>query len=91
MADKENKFLSEIKNQVIAGIGLVIAAGFGIFITNMEAWFTPTEKEEPVKVAVQDTTKTNEPKIIINIPESKERVKVIEVPVEKKEEEKISW
>ena len=36
MAKKENKFFSEIKNQIIAGVGLVIAAGFGIFITNME-------------------------------------------------------
>ena len=35
MAKKENKFFSEIKNQIIAGVGLVIAAGFGIFITNM--------------------------------------------------------
>ena len=47
MADKENKFFSEIKNQIIAGVGLVIAAGFGIFITNMESWFAP--KEEPPK------------------------------------------
>jgi len=42
MSDKkENKFFSEIKNQIIAGVGLVIAAGFGIFITNMEGWLSP--------------------------------------------------
>ena len=50
MAKKENKFFSEIKNQIIAGVGLVIAAGFGIFITNMEGWLSP--KEEPTPVVV---------------------------------------
>jgi hypothetical protein len=89
MADKENKFFSEIKNQIIAGVGLVIAAGFGIFITNMESWFSP--KEEPQNVVVQDSVKVEQPNIIINIPEQKPKVIVKEVPVEKKEEEKISW
>ena len=87
MADKENKFFSEIKNQIIAGVGLVIAAGFGIFITNMESWFSPSE--EPQNVVVQDSVKVEQPNIIINLPEQKPKVIVKEV--EKKEEEKISW
>ena len=87
MADKENKFFSEIKNQIIAGIGLVIAAGFGIFITNMESWFSPSE--EPTPVVVQDSIQ--KPQIIINnIVEKKEEPKVIVKEVEKKEEE-ITW
>ena len=88
MSDKkENKFFSEIKNQIIAGVGLVIAAGFGIFITNMESWFSP--KEEPTPVVVQDSIQ--KPQIIINnIVEKKENPKVIVKEVEKKEEE-ITW
>ena len=89
MAKKENKFFSEIKNQIIAGVGLVIAAGFGIFITNMESWFSPSE--EPQNVVVQDSVKVEQPQIIINnIVEKKEAPKVIVKEVEKKEDE-ITW
>ena len=88
MSDKkENKFFSEIKNQIIAGVGLVIAAGFGIFITNMEGWFKP--KSEPVPTVVQDSIQ--KPQIIINnIVEKNEPPKVIVKEVEKKEDE-ITW
>ena len=88
MSDKkENKFFSEIKNQIIAGVGLVIAAGFGIFITNMEGWLSP--KEEPTPVVVHDSIQ--KPQIIINnIVEKNEPPKVIVKEVEKKEDE-ITW
>ena len=86
MAKKENKFFSEIKNQIIAGVGLVIAAGFGIFITNMEGWLSP--KEEPTPVVVQDSIQ--QPQIIINNIVEKEKPQVIIKEVEKKEEE-ITW
>jgi hypothetical protein len=87
MAKKENKFFSEIKNQIIAGVGLVIAAGFGIFITNMESWFSPSE--EPTPVVVQDSIQ-KPPQIIINNIVEKEKPKVIVKEVEKKEDE-ITW
>lgn len=88
MSDKkENKFFSEIKNQIIAGVGLVIAAGFGIFITNMEGWLSP--KEEPAPVVVQDSIPA-QPQIIINNIVEKKEPKVIIKEVEKKEEE-ITW
>ena len=87
MSDKkENKFFSEIKNQIIAGVGLVIAAGFGIFITNMESYLGP--KEEPTPVVVQDSIQ--QPQIIINNIVEKEKPKVIIKEVEKKEDE-ITW
>ena len=88
MSDKEeNKFFSEIKNQIIAGVGLVIAAGFGIFITNMEGWLSP--KEEPKPVVVQDSIPA-QPQIIINNIVEKKEPKVIIKEVEKKED-KITW
>ena len=88
MSDKkENKFFSEIKNQIIAGVGLVIAAGFGIIITNMESYFGP--EEEPAPVVVQDSIQ-KPPQIIINNIVEKEKPTVIVKEVEKKEEE-ISW
>ena len=89
MSDKkENKFFSEIKNQIIAGVGLVIAAGFGIFITNMEGWFKP--KPAPTPVVVQDSIPAQPQIIINNIVEKKESPKVIIKEVEKKEDE-ITW
>ena len=88
MAKKENKFFSEIKNQIIAGVGLVIAAGFGIFITNMEGWLSPSE--EPTPVVVQDSIQKPPQIIINNIVEKKEAPKVIVKEVEKKEEE-MTW
>ena len=88
MSDKkENKFFSEIKNQIIAGVGLVIAAGFGIFITNMEGWLSL--KEEPTPVVVQDSIPAQPQIIINNIVEKKEAPKVI-IKEEKKEDE-ITW
>ena len=89
MSDKkESKFFSEIKNQIIAGVGLVIAAGFGIFITNMESYLGP--KEEPAPVVVQDSIQKPPQIIINNIVEKKEAPKVIVKEVEKKEDE-ITW
>lgn len=89
MSDKkENKFFSEIKNQIIAGVGLIIAAGFGIFITNMEGWFKP--KPEPAPIVVQDSIPAQPQIIINNIVEKKENPKVIIKEVEKKEDE-ITW
>ena len=86
MAKEENKFFSEVKNQIIAGVGLVIAAGFGIFITNMESYFGP--EEEPAPVVVQDSIQ--KPQIIINNIVEKEKPTVIVKEVEKKEDE-ITW
>jgi len=87
MSDKkENKFFSEIKNQIIAGVGLVIAAGFGIFITNMEGWLSP--KKEPTPVVVQDSIPAQPQIIINNIVEKKEPPKVI---VKEKKEDEITW
>lgn len=88
MSDKkENKFFSEIKNQIIAGVGLVIAAGFGIFITNMESYLGP--KEEPAPVVVQDSIPA-QPQIIINNIVEKKEPKVI-IKKEEKKEDKITW
>ena len=47
---KNKGFFSEIKNQVKTGIGLVITAGFGLLIANMQSIFEPKEDviEPPV-------------------------------------------
>ena len=96
MAEEKEGFFSQIKNQVIATIGVVITAAGGIVVTNMETLFSPAQ-EETVQEVVVDSTANKQPNIIINVPSNqpvvKERVIVKEVPVEKKKEkeEEIDW
>ena len=82
----EQGFFSQIKNQIITGIGLVITAGFGLLIANMQSMFEP--KEEVQQPPMMEQT--------ISIPEGVKDTlvitKTIKVqPVKPKEEEEISW
>ena len=84
----ENKgFFSEIKNQIVTGLGLVITAGFGLLIANMQSLFEP--KEEIQQPPMMEQT--------INIPEGVKDTLVITKTIKvqpvkpKKEEEEISW
>jgi ABC-type uncharacterized transport system permease subunit len=84
----ENKgFFSEIKNQIVTGIGLVITAGFGLLIANMQSIFEP--KEEVQQPPMMEQT--------ITIPEGVKDTLVITKTIKvqpskpKKEEEEISW
>ncbi len=96
MAEEKEGFFSQIKNQVIATVGVVITAAGGILVINMESIFSPAQ-EDVVQEVVVDSTANKQPNIIINVPSNqpvvKERVIVKEVPVEKKKEkeEEIDW
>jgi len=84
MSEEKEGFFSQIKNQIIAGVGVVITAAGGLVVSNMEALFAP--KEEAAEVVVEQPTTPN---IVINVPEAKKDtiVKVIkEKPVVKKTE-----
>tara|TARA_Y100000389_G_scaffold200888_1_gene242319 strand:+ start:2919 stop:3179 length:261 start_codon:yes stop_codon:yes gene_type:complete len=86
MEDKKGGFFSEIKNQIVTGIGLVITAAFGLLIANMQSIFEP--KEEKVEPPVMEQR--------INVPSNtKDTVIVTKTivipPKEKKKEEDISW
>jgi len=83
---KKKTFFSEIKNQIVTGIGLVITAGFGLLIANMQSIFEP--KEEKVEPPVMEQR--------INVPSNtKDTVIVTKTivipPKEEKKEEEISW
>ncbi len=86
MEDKKGGFFSEIKNQIVTGIGLVITAAFGLLIANMQSVFEP--KEDKVDLPVMEQR--------INVPSNtKDTVIVTKTivipPKEKKKEEEISW
>ena len=86
MEDKKGGFFSEIKNQIVTGIGLVITAAFGLLIANMQSIFEP--KEEKVEPPIMEQR--------INVPSNtKDTVIVTKTivipPKEEKKEEEISW
>ena len=100
----EQSFFGQIKNQIIAGVGVVITAVGGVVVSQIEGLFGI--EEEASTEQVQPATQSQEvnvsgPEIIINIPEQKpvkEKVIVKEVPAkpkktetEKRKEEGLDW
>ena len=83
----ENKgFFSEIKNQVVTGIGLVITAAFGLLIANMQSIFEPKEDvvEQPIMEQRINPPAASKDTIVIS--------KTIIIPPKKeKKEEEITW
>jgi len=96
--EQQGGFFSQIKNQIVAGIGVVVTAAGGLLVSNMEALFSPPAPVEEV-IVVQDSLQNKPQEIIINIPEQKQPVKetiiIKEVPAKKetKPTEKVyeSW
>lgn len=96
--DKKEGFFSQIKNQIIAGVGVILTTLGGIFIDEVKSFVGIESEEQTEQVQIEQKQEVNVqgPEIIINIPEQqpvKETVIVKEVPVkEKKEkEEEIDW
>lgn len=102
MAKKKKQkegFFSQLKNQIIAGLGVILTALGTMFIDEVKSFIGIEDEEEQAQVEVVQENKqevnVTGPEIIINIPEQKTETKTIikEVPVkEKKEkEEEIDW
>jgi len=96
--EKKEGFFSQIKNQIITGVGVILTTLGGVFIDEVKSFVGIESEEQTEQVQVEQKQEVNVtgPEIIINIPEQKptqERVIIKEVPVkEKKEkEEKIDW
>jgi hypothetical protein len=96
---KEEGFFSQLKNQIIAGVGIILTTLGGIFIDEVKSFIgIEDEKAEPQTEVVQENNQSvnvEGPTIVVNIPEQKTETKTIikEVPVEEKKEkeEKIDW
>ena len=98
MAEEKEGFFSQIKNQIIAGVGVVLTTLGTVFIDEVKSLVgieDEEEKTEQVQVEQKQEVNVTGPEIIINIPEQKTETKTIikEVPVEKKKEkeEEIDW
>ena len=88
MSEENKSFFGQIKNQLIATIGLIITAAGGIIIANMEAIFGVTEEVEVEQPSMEQT---------IVIPETTKDTIVIsktiiqQPPPEIKEEKEYDW
>ena len=85
--DKQGGFFSQIKNQVITTIGLIITAAGGLVITNMEAIFGVNEEPQQIEAQVENIEPKKDTLVIIQ----KEQPKVIikkEEPKKTKTEER---
>lgn len=81
MSEDNQSFLGQIKNQVIAGVGVVITTLSTIFIDEIKSLAGIEDKVEEV---VEEPVKPQE--IVINIPEQKKDTVVKKVIVQPKKE-----
>ena len=86
MEDKKGGFFSEIKNQIVAGISLVITAAFGLLIANMQSVFEPKEDKVDLPVMEQRINTPNNAKDTLVITKT-----IVIQPKKKEKEEEISW
>jgi hypothetical protein len=97
MSEKKESFFGQLKNQIIAGVGVILTGLGAMFLDEVKSFIgiEDEEKTEQVQVEQKQEVNVTGPEIIINIPEQKTETKTIikEVPVkEKKEkEEEIDW
>jgi hypothetical protein len=97
--EKKEGFFAQIKNQIIAGVGIILTTLGGVFIDEVKSFVgieSDEEQTEQVQVEQKQEVNVTGPEIIINIPEQKpvqEKVIIKEVPVKKKKEkeEEIDW
>ena len=97
---KKEGVFSQIKNQIIAGVGIILTTLGGVFIDEVKSFVGIEDESEPQTEIVQENNQSvnvEGPNIVINIPEQKTETKTIikevKVPVEKKKEkeEQVDW
>tara|TARA_E500000318_G_C3564330_1_gene214961 strand:- start:2884 stop:3165 length:282 start_codon:yes stop_codon:yes gene_type:complete len=90
--EKKGGFFSQIKNQIITTIGLIITAAGGLVITNMEAIFGVAEEtveEQPMMEQTINIPKATKDTVVISktivLPPKKEKTET------EKRKEEFNW
>lgn len=78
--EQQGGFFSQIKNQIITTIGIIITAAGGLVVTNMEAIFGVAEEPQQIEAQAETPEAKKDTLVIIQ----KEQPKVIVKEVEKK-------
>ena len=97
MSEKKEGFFSQLKNQIIAGVGVILTGLGGLFMDEVKSFIGIEDSEAAVEVVQEQNVNVEGPTIVVNIPEQQVKEKVIikevKVPVEKKKEkeQEIDW
>jgi len=96
MSEKKEGFFSQLKNQIIAGVGVILTGLGGLFMDEVKSFIGIEDEESaPVQVEQKQEVNVEGPTIVVNIPEQKKDTVVKKVyvkPKKKKEkEEEIDW
>lgn len=89
---KEGGFFSQLKNQIVTTLGLIITAAGGLVIANMEAIFGVNEPEvEAVAQVEQKEEPTKDTLVIIQKVNTPKTTQVPSVEKKEPEEKEYDW
>jgi hypothetical protein len=96
MSEKKEGFFSQLKNQIIAGVGVILTGLGGLFMDEVKSFIGIEDSEAAVEVVQEQNVNVEGPTINVIIPEQKKDTVVkkvyIKPKVKKKEkEEEIDW
>ncbi len=95
MSEKKEGFFSQLKNQIIAGVGVILTGLGGLFMDEVKSFIGIEDSEAAVEVVQEQNVNVEGPTINVIIPEQKKDTVVKRVyvkPKKKKEkEEEIDW
>ena len=89
---KEGGFFSQLKNQIVTTLGLIITAAGGLVIANMEAIFGVNEPEvETIAQVEQKEEPTKDTLVIIQKVDTPKTTQVPSVEKKEPEEKEYDW
>jgi len=96
MSEKKEGFFSQLKNQIIAGLGVILTGLGGLFMDEVKSFIGIEDSEAAIEVVQEQNVNVEGPNINVIIPEQKkdtvEKKVYIKPKVKKKEkEEEIDW
>ena len=95
MSEKKEGFFSQLKNQIIAGVGVILTGLGGLFMDEVKSFIGIEDSESAIEVVQEQNVNVEGPTINVIIPEQKKDTVVKRVyvkPKKKKEkEEEIDW
>ena len=100
MADKKTNFFGQVKTQITAGVGVVLATLGTVFSDKVEEFFGVEDDDAAVEVTQEQNVNVEGPTINITIPEQKKDTVVKKVYIkpkpnltetEKRKKEGIDW
>ena len=96
MSEEKQGFFGQLKNQIIAGVGVILTGLGGLFMDEVKSFIGIEDSEAAVEVVQEQNVNVEGPTINVIIPENKKDTVVkkvyIKPKVKKKEkEQEIDW